>query len=447
MTAAAQDIAERSPVHGKPEPQPPADLTWSPATRVAFRFCFIYFGLYILTTQLLGAILANPVLGIPVLAREVPMRPLVLWVGAHFLGAMPAVNQTSSSDTLFDWTHAFTLLLLAASGTVVWSLRARAASYPRLYTWFRLLMRVGLGATLFAYGFLKVFLLQMPTVFLSRLLEPFGDFSPLSVLWVSVGAAPAYQCVLGLAEVLGGLLLLLPWTGLIGALVTLGVAFGVFVVNMSYDVDVKLYSLHLVLMALVLIAPDARRLIDWFVLNRPVVPAPRARYGRESTHRRWIMAQVAFTVWAIGLKTVGAVQVYNAVGPAAPRSPLFGIWDVDSMSIDGQLRPPLTTDGLRYSHVVFQAIGSPITFQKMDQSFDHFFGTVDPEQRTITFTGGTDNTWRPRLTYEQPSPTRLTLEGERRGQHVRITMALHDLNAFPVISRGFNWVQEFPFGR
>ena len=144
---------------------------------------------------------------------------------------------------------------------------------------------------MFSYGFAKVFPLQMPTVFLSRLLEPYGDFSPMGVIWYSIGAAPGYERFIGSAEVLGGLLLLLPWTSLLGALVTLGVTFGVWVVNMTYDVPVKLFAFHLVLMAIFLIAPDARRLINWFVLNRPVVPDSAPRYGptarshREMDHR------------------------------------------------------------------------------------------------------------------------------------------------------------------
>jgi len=64
--------------------------------------------------------------------------------------------------------------LLAALGTVVWSVVARrTTSYPRLYKWFRLFVRVALGTTMVSYGFAKVFPLQMPTMFLSRLLE--GD--------------------------------------------------------------------------------------------------------------------------------------------------------------------------------------------------------------------------------------------------------------------------------
>jgi hypothetical protein len=448
MTAIADYVSELPPPRATPEPRSEAS-SWSPATRVAFRFCFLYFGLYVLMTQMLAGMLPNPKFRVPVLGEKPPMGPLVLWVGNNLLGVKPTVHPTGSGDTLFDWTHAFTVLLLAAIGTVVWSLIARrTTSHPRLHTWFRLFIRVALGTSMFSYGFAKVFPLQMPTVFLSRLLEPFGDFSPMGVIWYSIGAAPGYERFIGSAEVLGGLLLLLPWTTLVGALVTLGVAFGVFMVNMTYDVPVKLFAFHLVLMSIFLIAPDARRLINWFVLNRPVVPAPAPLYGASArTHRGWLIAQLVFTAWALGLEVYGGAQGYKSFGPGAPKSPLFGIWRVDSMSINGELRPPLTTDTLRYSHAVFQALNGNMSFQKMDQKFDRFGATIDTVKHTLTLRKGTDSTWKPVLTYARPSPTRLTFEGDIDGKRVRMAMTQRDLNSFFLVSRGFNWVQEFPVNR
>jgi hypothetical protein len=448
MTATATDyVTELSPASDA-APETRTEASWSLATRTAFRYCVLYFGLYVLTTQMLAGMLPISAFRIPVLAEKAPMRPLVIWVGNHLLGVKPTVHPTGSGDTLFDWTHAFTTLLLAALGTVVWSLIARrTTSYPRLYKWFRLFLRVALGTTMFSYGFAKVFPLQMPTVFLSRLLEPYGDFSPMGVIWYSIGAAPGYERFIGSAEVLGGLLLLLPWTTLVGALVTLGVAFGVFMVNMTYDVPVKLFSFHLVLMSLFLIAPDARRLVNWFVLNRPVEPAPAPRYGSSAgSQLGWIIAQVVFAVWAVGFQINGGIEGWNTYGGGAPKSPLYGIWDVDSMSIDGEIRPPLATDTLRYSHAVFQYLNG-VTFQKMNQKFERFGGTIDTVKHTLTLQKGNDSTSKPVLAYERPSPTQLAFEGEIDGKRVRMAMTQHDLNKFLLISRGFNWVQEFPINR
>src|SRR5690349_17409509 len=337
MTATADYVSESAPeTAARHTPSQGDTAAWTPATRIAFRFCVLYFGLYVLLSQMLAGMLPIPKFRIPVLGEKPPVAPLAIWVGNHLLGVKPTVHPSGSGDTLFDWTLAFTLILLAAIGTVVWSIARRETTrYPRLHKWFRLFLRVALGTTMFTYGFAKVFPLQMPTVFLSRLLEPYGDFSPMGVIWYSIGASPGYERFIGSAEVLGGLLLLLPGLTLIGALVTFAVTVGVWMVNMTYDVPVKLFAFHLVLMSIVLIAPDARRLVNWFVLNRPVVPDSAPRYGPSvRSHRIWIAAQLVFLVWALGLEIKGGIEGWKTYGGGAPKSPLYGIWDVDSMSIN-----------------------------------------------------------------------------------------------------------------
>src|SRR5687768_5453146 len=101
MTAIADYVSERSPTRGTPEPRSEAS-SWSPATRVAFRFCFLYFGIYVLMTHMLAGMLPNPWFRVPTLGEKLPMRALVLWVGNNLLGVKPTVHPTGSGDTLFD---------------------------------------------------------------------------------------------------------------------------------------------------------------------------------------------------------------------------------------------------------------------------------------------------------------------------------------------------------
>jgi hypothetical protein len=73
------------------EPSPVAIATerasgWHPATCLAFRFCFLYFGLYVIMTQMLGAFLPIPGFDPPDLGTLPPARPLFLWIGTHILG-------------------------------------------------------------------------------------------------------------------------------------------------------------------------------------------------------------------------------------------------------------------------------------------------------------------------------------------------------------------------
>jgi len=63
-------------------------------------------------------------------------------------------------------------------------------------------------------------------------------------------------------ELIGGILLLTPRTSLLGALVCLAAVAEVFVLNMTYDVPVKLLSFHLMLMSIFLLLPELKRLLE-----------------------------------------------------------------------------------------------------------------------------------------------------------------------------------------
>ena len=98
---------------------------------------------------------------------------------------------------------------------------------------------------LFGYGFVKIVPLQFQRTLLFKMMEPYGDFSPMGVLWSFMGASLPYVIYSGCAEVLGGILLLFRRTTTLGALVSFAVMLNVAVLNYCYDVPVKLYSTNL----------------------------------------------------------------------------------------------------------------------------------------------------------------------------------------------------------
>src|SRR5581483_8626940 len=131
----------------------------------------------------------------------------------------------------------------------------RRLSYPVLHRWFFLFLRFALAGQMLTYGFAKAVPLQMPFPGLFTLVEPYGNMSPMGVLWSSVGASQPYEIFAGCMEILGGLLLFFPRTVTLGALVSLADMSYVVTLNMTYDVPVKLLSFHLILLSLFLLAP------------------------------------------------------------------------------------------------------------------------------------------------------------------------------------------------
>ncbi|MGC1291120.1 MAG: hypothetical protein WA855_07555, partial [Candidatus Acidiferrales bacterium] len=303
------------------EPAGPNTLPWSPAKRVAFRLCFLYFGLYIVLTQMLTSLLLVTTNDSG--AFEVDMTPaakaIVVWLAAHVfrVGHSIITVETGSGDRIYDWIVLAVILALAILGTAIWSvLDRKRKSYARLYTWFRVFVRLSLAATMLTYGAAKVIPLQMPFPYLNRLLEPYGNFSPMGVLWSSIGASQAYEIFAGAAEMLGGVLLFLPRTTTLGALICLADATQVFMLNMTYDVPVKLLSLHLILISLFLLAPDVKRLANLFFLNRPAPASSEQPLFRSArANRVALVVQILIGVWLLGANLYGSISFYKVYGP------------------------------------------------------------------------------------------------------------------------------------
>jgi hypothetical protein len=426
-----------------------AATAWHPATRVAFRFSGTYFTLYVLTTQMLQGILVLPVGEFPNLGEIPPVWPVVSSVATHvFRVSSPLViTGSGSGDKTYDWAHAFTVLALSVLITIAWSaLDRRREHYARLQQWVRLFARFALGSTMVAYGMIKAIPLQMPAPGLTRLLEPFGHFSPMGVLWYSVGASRPYEMFAGCAELAGGILLFMPQTAMLGALICLADSIQIFTLNMTYDVPVKLFSFHLIVLSLFLLAPDARRLLNLLLLNRSAQPSTMIPLGRTVRARRiGFAAQLLFGGYLVAMNLTSARDAWTRYGGGAPKSPLYGIWNIEQMAIDGQTRSPLTTDYDRFRRVIFDR-PTQATFQRMDDTFVPYGATIDSSAKTVTLTRS-DPTVPYRFSYEQPSPDLLVLKGSIDGHTMQIEARLFDRSNFLLVTRGFHWVQEYPFNR
>ena len=423
---------------------------WGFASRIAFRFTFLYFGLYCLLTQIFGGLLPIPTVEIPDPGTLPPFRQIVFWTAGHVFRCEqpPIYSGSGSGDKVFDWVLSFCLLFLALAGTSVWSVIDRQrANYGNLYKWFHVFLRFALAGQLFVYGLIKIIPMQMSFPFLTQLLERYGNFSPMGVLWSSVGASPAYERFVGSAELLAGLLLVIPATSMLGALICLIDMIEVFALNMTYDVPVKLFSFHMILMAAFLLIPERSRLMRFCFLDCPVERStkPRLFAGRRANQIA-TAAQILFGLVLLGATVEGTRENWFKYGGGAPRSSLYGIWNVDEMSVDGAVRSPLLTDYGRWRRVVFE-FPQWTMFERMDDSLAVFGTNLDAKRDTLALTKNDDPKWKGQLAVHREGPGRMTLDGKMGQQTIRMQLSLMDRSKFLLVSRGFHWIQDYPFNR
>jgi len=409
---------------------------------VLFRFGVVYFGLYSLATQIAGGLLIVPGAALPAFGTRWPMRQITEWCAANVFGVSgPMVFTGNSGDTVFHWVQLAWLLALSVAITAVWCWLDRGRD-DRLRVWFRLFLRLALAAQMFYYGMAKVIPSQFPPPGLVTLIEPVGASSLSDLLWTFVGASLPYQIATGCAELLAGALLLTPATATAGAALALIDMLQVFLLNMAYDFGLKQISFHLLAMAAVLLAPDVPRLAAVF-LGRAAGPSTQAPLFRAARHNRAAMiAQLVFGVYLMAtFATLSVRYWYGDGGGRAPRSALYGIWNVEELQVDGEARPVALNDyDRRWRRVIFDT-PAVVVVQRIDDSLAHYGASLDLGAAVLSLTKGASTTWRASFTLQRPAPDRLVLDGDMDGHHLRVRLTLLDLDTFRLLNSPFRWVR------
>jgi uncharacterized membrane protein YphA (DoxX/SURF4 family) len=402
----------------------------------------VYLGLFALATQISGSLVPNLAFTFRGLGRLWPMRDITHWTGRTVFG-VSGLDDVSGGEPLFFWVQTFWLLIVSGLAVAVWSaIDRRRGDHRTLYAWFRLVVRLALAAQLFEYGMTKVIPTQFPAPPLTTLVTPVGDLTLSALLWTSIGASPAYEIFTGCIELTAGVLLLAPRTATLGALVGLGALIQIFALNMTYDIGVKLVTFHLIVLALILLAPEAPRLADVFLRNRPPGTSTQPRLARTRRGTRLALAaQIAFGAYLLGMYAYINWSFWEVAGGGRPRSALYGIWNVEQLSIDGDVRPPQLNDyDRRWRRVIFDEPDT-VAFQRTDDSFARYGASIDPARRVIALTKGDSRTWAAGFRFERPSPDRLIVEGEMDGYAIELHLRQVDFETLRLLNSRFRWVR------
>jgi hypothetical protein len=418
---------------------------WRFATRVAFRFCVTYFGLFCLLyaqvmfvfTGVLGWWLPHGA----IMWQMSALAPVTEWVGRHVFGVDADLHPDSrSGDQAAMWVFVFILLVVAVAATVLWSVLDRQRShYRRLHAWFMVFLRICVGGPLLYFGAVKVIPVQMPAPPLAELLRPFGQLRPNWVLWLQVGSSYPYEIALGAVELAAGILLFWPRTATLGALLALASMAQVFLYNMTFDVSVKILSFHLLVLSAVLLAPQAKRLANVFVLQRSSPPLTQPALfasGRANTIATAI--QLALGAWVLVGSLLTSGLSWHEYGGGRPKPELYGIWTVDTFSRHGTLVPPLTTERDRWQRLIIEE-SDEFSYQRMNGDIVTVNAAIDAH--TITVPGAPAAAT---LNIDRTAPDQLRLTGQLAGHPVTITLRRLNLDSLPLRRNGFRWIQEYP---
>lgn len=118
-----------------------------------------------------------------------------------------------------------------------------------------------ISVILIKYGVDKIFKAQFPAPEPNILFTRFGNLDKDILFWSTIGTSKIYNIIIGSIELFSGVLLLFKRTQFLGSLLGIISFSQILIINISFDISVKLFSLILLLMSLFLVRKSEWRLI------------------------------------------------------------------------------------------------------------------------------------------------------------------------------------------
>ncbi len=406
---------------------------WSGFSKVFFRFVFCYFILYIFFS-FSGSLLQTP----------------LKWIGSTILGIDYEydISGYGSGDHTFSYVKLFSGLLISLIFTLIWSILDRKRpAYNALLYWLLVIIRLYLIYFMLVYGFIKVFKSQFPYPSLSRMLQPLGEFSPMGLAWTYMGYSNGFNIFTGGLEVIAGLLLIPKRTQTLGALMVAGVMTHVAAMNLMFDIPVKLFSVHLVFMALFIFSLDSKRFFNVFLFNKPTDTNNYFRPNKEPLYNKitfWMkIVLLALVLLMIIPRGISSTKRW---GDKRTKPHLYGIWETAYFIKNNDTLPPLVTDFDRWRYLIID-YKDRATVKTMTDDIRAYNFIIDSTKQKISVFKRDSDTLNNNFNYKYPNKHFLELEGIIEDDTLHIIFNKVDHEQFLLNSRGFNWINERPFNR
>lgn len=418
---------------------------------ILFRFLFILFLLTISPWYFL-----YDIPGLPFLLDAVSKAEswIVELFNAHLLHVNDTLNANGggSGDTSYAWAQLFTFLLLALMGCIAWTIaeRNRPNEYRTLDFWLGNLVRYYLSLVSFGYGILKLFALQMYFPNLSQLATPLGDFLPMRFSWMFFGYSTPYQTFSGVMETIVGILLLNRKTVTLGALLGIGVFANVFVLNLSYDIPVKLYSMQLLIYSLFLAGRDWKRLMNFFLLNK--MAEATDLYHIDLTKPWQKISRIAFKLGFIVLfvllpfKSSWSRYQEESKEEESTLIPI-GVYNIKSLMKNKDTITIAINDTMAWKDFIFDK-GGLGSINTRDSLFSQRYGRgyfnyqPDSASKTLQFKKfASDSTALFTMNYKHVSDNAMLLWGLVGTDSLRFELQKSDRH-FQLAERQFHWISE-----
>jgi hypothetical protein len=233
-------------------------------------------------------------------------------------------------------------------------------------------------------------------------------------------------------------------TKLLGALLSVSVCTVIFVMNLCYDIPVKLFSGHLLLFSIFLVLLDYKKLLLFFVKGEKTHLNIESFYFESSEKKRlyisikWFIILTSFFIPAYGELNKNSVNSANL-----STIPLYGIYNIKTKILNSQIIPLIYNDTLQWKQIVIYSRNNA-SVKFLNDSIKNYIIDVDTTKKKIGFQLLKD-------TIKYFDYTKIanafTLTESKKGDTILQQFIRIDEADFLLNSRGFHWINETPFNK
>lgn len=369
------------------------------------------------------------------------IEKFIVWFGKTFLHLphLEKIKNTGSGDTTYDYVF----LLVNVISSIIISITIliidkKRKNYQQLFLFTIVIARYYVAFTMLSYGFAKIFNGQFPANGLFRLDQNVGSMSPMGMLWAFMGSSRAYTFFAGLMETIGGILLLFRKTKTFGSLFSMTVMINVAIMNFTYDVPVKIFSTHIVLLCVFILTFEWKKLYSFFILHKTTL----LDYHKLTIRKRW--ALITLRVFKGLLILLFFYSVISEMWPTLreEKIPLEGLYTTQSFILDhdtialGKLNDTLRWDKMFIAYKGSMSIVHPL------KKYSWYVSTIDTVNKTLHLQTH-DSIPYASFTYSVKNDT-LQLTGEIEKKEANILFTRKQPKDYPLVNRGFHWINEYP---
>jgi hypothetical protein len=360
------------------------------------------------------------------------------WFGLD--GPMPAGLSGDNGDTAEEFARLLVGVVIAIVAASIWTWADRKRPGARwVEPVLHAVLRYAIALGLASYAVAKILPIQFAPLDAVSRESRLGELTPMRLMWNFMEYSRAYSAFAGLAEMTVVVLVAFRRTATIGALLCIVVMANVALMDVCFDVPVKLFSISMVVTAAAIVVFDLPRLAA-VLLHRPVVPPPVPPdpvFSSRAMNLVGWATKIVLIGGAIASSFVAMTSAHVRSATAVP-APLQGTWQVAAYAERGR-EVASASAPTRWRRL---AIGEYGIMIRRDDETPLYCGltAADPVRLALACsrrTGGQAAT----LTWARQGD-QLRLDGTFDGAPVTVTLQRVDDAALPLAHHTTHWITD-----